>query len=184
MRAVLLVATVVVLLAFAPSAASASGLASSSPWAAYLAPPSACPGAERTGNPDVQRRALVCLINWTRVRAGLRRLFWSVVLARAANTKAATIASCGDFSHSPCGSRGPSASGRGRYARWGENLYYGSLWLGSPRAAMLAWLQSPSHRAVLLGRAWRDLGLDLQQVPRLNGVANVSLWVLEVGSRR
>ena len=71
----------------------------------------------------VQQRAMRCLVNWARARAGLRRLEWSRALAEAATTKAKTIASCDDFSHHPCGVRFPAVASRScGFDVWGENL--------------------------------------------------------------
>lgn len=70
-----------------------------------------------------------------------------------------------------------------RYDAWGENLYYGSTSVSSPRAALLAWLNSSEHRAVLFGRPWRDIGIIVHRAPALGGNARVSVWVLEVAGR-
>jgi uncharacterized protein YkwD len=126
----------------------------------------------------------VCLVNWARRQEGLRPLRWSSLLGRAAGLKAGVIASCRDFSHYACGRRWPAAAARQRqYDRWGENLYYGGAQAASPRAAVLAWLESPEHRAVLFGRVWRDVGVTVRSTPKLDGHANVRIWVLEVAGR-
>jgi len=183
MRAALLAATAAALLAVAPAATASGG---SSPWAAYVAPVSACPGSDLTvAAADVEHRAMKCLVNWTRRRAGLHRLRWSTVLANAAGSKADIIAACDDFSHHACGSRWPAQATTHRpYVSWGENLYFGVRTISSPRAALLAWLNSPEHRAVLFGRPWRDLGVKYRVVPTLRGTHRVAIWVLEVAGRR
>ena len=183
MKAVLLATVVVVVLVVAPDA-SASRTAA--PWAAYLAPAAACPDSgNAAASSAAQLRAMTCLINWTRRQIGVRPLIWSRRLAGAAETKARVVVECGDFSHYPCGTRWPAAAAIGprRWDVWGENLYVGNLWLRSPRAAMLAWLESPEHRAVLFGRAWRNLGVSVLRAPSLIGASGVSLWVLEVAGR-
>ncbi len=127
---------------------------------------------------------MACLVNWTRRRVGLRTLRWSPLLADAAGSKSDVIASCGDFSHYACGTRWPAATTRQhRYDIWGENLFYGVRRISSPRAALLAWLESPEHRAVLFGRPWRDLGLSFRVVPAFGGSRLVAIWVLEVAGR-
>ena len=178
MRATLLAATAAVVVAVASTAATAG----TSPWSGFLAPPTAC--SHYTGARAADVREMVCLVNWTRRHAGLRRLHWSSVLGRAAGAKAGIIASCGDFSHYACGTRWPAAATLQRqYDRWGENLYYGVRRVASPRAALLAWLQSPEHRAILFGRVWRDVGVTVRSVPALDGHADVRVWVLEVAGR-
>jgi uncharacterized protein YkwD len=127
---------------------------------------------------------MMCLVNWTRNHIGLRRLRWSGLLANAAGSKADVIAACGDFSHHPCGTRWPAqATRQRRYSIWGENLFYGVRWISSPRAALLAWLESPEHRAVLFARPWTDLGVTVHIAPALGGNRRVAIWVLEVAGR-
>lgn len=41
----------------------------------------------------------------------------------------------------------------------GETLAWGSGPRGAPRAIVAAWLRSPPHRAVLLSRRYREIGL-------------------------
>jgi uncharacterized protein YkwD len=177
MRGTLLAATAAVVVAVASTAATAG----TSPWAAYVAPAGAC---ERVAGVATEAREMVCLVNWTRRRAGLGPLRWSALLGRAAGTKAGVIAGCGDFSHYACGTRWPAAATRQRqYDRWGENLYYGARRVGTPRAALLAWLNSPEHRALLFGRVWRDIGVNVRAVPTLDGHPDVLIWVLEVAGR-
>lgn len=182
MRTALLAATAAVAFAVVSVTAASAG---STSWDTYLAPPSACAGADDVGAPAAQqKKAMLCLVNWTRRHAGLRRLHWSRVLANAAGSKADVIASCGDFSHHPCGTRWPmSGTRQRRYDIWGENLFYSSNSISSPRAALLAWLESPPHRAVLFGRSWRDLGTTVHRARVLDGNARVSIWVLEVAGR-
>jgi uncharacterized protein YkwD len=166
-------------------------LAASTPAAAaptdFLAPPTACAGSnDASADVAVQRRALVCLINWARRRAHLRRLSPHPALSRSADAKAATIVSCGDFSHAPCGSSltASTLSAGYRFAVWAENLFWGSQQLGSPRAAMRAWLLSPPHRENVFARGVRDAGIGRVQTSSFAGATNVTVWVLEIGRRR
>lgn len=184
MRVVLLLAAVLAALVVG-SGASASP--QSSQWASYLAPAGACPHAgDGRASAATQQRAMACLINWMRRRIGRRQLSWSPRLATVAGAKARVVIQCGDFSHNPCGLRWPTSAATAKRAWnvWGENLYVGNLWLRTPRAAMLAWLESPEHRVVLFGRAWTRLGVSVQRAPALAGGSDMSLWVLEVAGRR
>ena len=184
MRVMFLLAAVLAALVVG-SGASASQ--PSSPWAVYLAPVNACVDAGNSkASETAQQRAMVCLINWTRHRIGARQLSWSRPLAIAAITKARIVIQCGDFSHYPCGTRWPTAVAMAPRAWnvWGENLYVGNLWLRTPRAAMLAWLESPEHRHILFSRSWTRLGITVQQASTLIGGNDMSLWVLEVAGRR
>jgi uncharacterized protein YkwD len=153
----------------------------------YLAPPSACWGSTdlRAGG-DVHRRALVCLVNWARHRAGLRPLAPHPALTRAAAAKGARIVSCGEFSHAPCGTAATAATVAAgyRFRLWAENLYWGSQELGTPRAAMEAWLLSPPHREQVFARGVRDAGSGRIRTPAFAGARDVTVWVLELGRRR
>lgn len=166
---------------------SASASRQSSPWAVYLAPKGACPHAgDGRASAVTQQRAMACLINWMRRRIGTRQLSWSPRLATVAEAKAQVVIQCGDFSHYPCGTRWPSSAATASRAWnvWGENLYAANLWLRTPRAAMLAWLESPEHRGILFGRSWTRLGVSVQRGANLIGRNDMSLWVLEVAGRR
>ena len=184
MRLVLLLAA---LLAALVVSSGASASSQPSRWASYLAPASACPHAgDGQASAVLQQRSMTCLINWMRRQIGVRRLAWSPRLANVADVKARVVIQCGDFSHYPCGLRWPTAAATAKLAWnvWGENLYVGNLWLRTPRAAMLAWLESPEHRGVLFGRSWTRLGVSVQRAPTLAGGNDMSLWVLEVAGRR
>jgi uncharacterized protein YkwD len=176
--AVAVLTAIVLLAATAPAGASPT---------AYLAPPKACAGStDGSASVAVQRRALVCLINWARRRAHLRRLAQHPALSRSADAKAATIVSCGDFSHAPCGSSltGSMLRAGYRFAIFAENLYWGSQDLGTPRAAMRAWLLSPPHREHVFAHGVRDAGIGRVQASSFAGSANVTVWVLEIGRQR
>ena len=153
----------------------------------FLAPVSACPGSARVSpDAEAQRRALVCLVNWARQRARLNALAQHPRLSRSAESKAATIVSCGEFSHAPCGTGliSTTRSAGYRFSLWAENLYWGSHGLGTPRAAMRAWLLSPPHRAHVFARGVRDAGIGRVQASSFAGAADVTVWVLEVGRRQ
>src|SRR5213593_3712551 len=83
-------------------AASADGAQRS--WTALLAPAGACRAADdASAAPDIQARAVACLVNWARARDSRSRLVRRSALERAAALKGERVASCEDFSHTPCG---------------------------------------------------------------------------------
>lgn len=43
----------------------------------------------------------------------------------------------------------------------GENIAWGTLWLGTPRAIVKAWMQSPGHRANILNGSYRYTGIGI-----------------------
>jgi uncharacterized protein YkwD len=140
------------------------------------------PGAQ--GAPSTEANLLL-LVNSTRAQHGLPALAVSPALERSAALKAADIRRCATFSHTPCGSSFTRTFQQVGYLRGhvavGENLYWGQGSLGSPNAAIAAWLRSPRHRANLLGRDWRQTGIAVLHARSLFGAGDVWLYVLQFG---
>ncbi len=168
--AVVVIAAAGCSLAIAPPAGAAQGCA-----AASRAPGSA---------PDVSlRRALRCLVNAERSRHGLRPLRASRRLGAAARSHARDMVRRGYFAHERPGSTFP---GRLRAAGWvgaasAEAIGWGCGRLGVPRGMLDAWLASPGHRAIVLGRYRRaGIGLAVGSPGRLD-CSGAGTWVLDVG---
>jgi len=138
------------------------------------------------GAPSVQA-SLFALVNSTRAQHGLPALTMSPALERSAALKAADIRRCATFSRTPCGAAFARTFQQVGYLRGrvavGENLYWGQGSLGSPAAAIGAWLRSPSHRANLLGGSWRQAGIVAIHAQSLFGHSDVWLYVLQFGRR-
>ena len=131
-------------------------------------------------------------VNSTRRQHGLRPLRFSVGLARAADAHSRDMARRGYFSHtSPDGAAFwrrverfyPSAG----FHTWsvGENLVWASPDLTSSSALSL-WMGSPPHRANLVNRRWREIGLSAVHVPVAPGVFGgqaVTIVTANFGSR-
>lgn len=156
-------------------------------WSVYLAPEGACRSADDTAAPAaVQVRAVACLVNWARVHDGRRRLVRRPALQLAATLKGERVASCNQFSHTPCGSAVTAAVQEAgyRYATFGENLFAGTWGRISARDVVAAWLQSPEHRANVLGASFRDLGAAPVHAQGLLDGADAVVWTATFGSRR
>ena len=107
-------------------------------------------------------------------------------LQRAAALKGQRVASCGQFSHTPCGSavtEAVNASGY-RYARFGENLFAGTWGQFSARDVVTAWLQSPSHRATLLSPRFRHLGVAPVRASGLLDGTDAVVWTAAFAAPR
>jgi uncharacterized protein YkwD len=154
--------------------------------AALAAVASSCAGATTAaGDPQSRRDAMLCGVNLVRRTYGLGAVRGSGVLNRSAYLKARAVRRCG-FSHTPCGmsfTRTFQSAGYLPARAFGENLAWGTGDLGSPVQTLSAWLRSPPHRANMLRRGWRDLGIAIQQ-GRMFGREGVSLWVMQFGRRR
>jgi uncharacterized protein YkwD len=140
-------------------------------------------------NLDVVRDALACLHNRARTEKRLRTLARNRALAEAATGHARDMVVRGYFEHStPEGERFDERIMDRGYARradgWkvGENLIWAGRELATPEQLMNAWLASPGHRANILGRAYRELGLGLTYGTP-GGDAGVTI-AAEFGTRR
>jgi uncharacterized protein YkwD len=155
-------------------------------WSVYLAPTSACGSADDAAAPAaVQVRAVTCLVNWARAQDSRRRLVRRPALQLAATLKGERVASCGQFSHSPCGSAVTAAvrAAGYRYTTFGENLFAGTWGQVSPRDVVTAWLQSPEHRANILGPSFKDLGAAPVRAQGLLDGGDAVVWTATFGSR-
>jgi uncharacterized protein YkwD len=107
--------------------------------------------------------AVECLVNQQRAASGLGALSHDRHLARAARRYSASMVRQQFFAHvSPSGS---TLSERARAAGWsgrtlGETLGWGSGTLATPSAIVNGWMNSPPHRAIILG-GFRKMGLGV-----------------------
>ena len=186
-RARVLAATgLAVLLAVALVAAGRADGAGAA-WNVYLAPANACQSADDAAAPAaVQVRAVTCLVNWARTHDSRARLVRRPALQLAATLKGERVASCGQFSHTPCGTAVTAAvhAAGYRYATFGENLFAGTWGQVSARDVVSAWLQSPEHRANILGPRFRDLGTAPVLAHGLLDGGDAVVWTATFGSRR
>ena len=131
-----------------------------------------------TANVARVRAATLCLVNRERAEHGEHPLHWNIHLVRAAQSHTESMAFGDYFEHvGPGGSTPLSRMRRDGYIyssrlgfEVGENIGWGSLWLGTPRAVVAAWMASPGHRANILDRRFRDTGIGVS--PHTNGLAH------------
>ena len=127
---------------------------------------------------------LLVEINAVRAAHSLRPLRIGPALRRAADQHDREMGRLGYFEHdSPSGM---SFSGRleryypsgRRYWSVGENLLW-SGWSLTPKAAVRIWMRSPPHRANLLGREWRQIGIAALRLPSAPGCfGHRRVWLL------
>jgi uncharacterized protein YkwD len=120
------------------------------------------------GNLGAIRDAVLCLHNEIRARNGLPLLRENPRLRRAAAGHSEDMVSRRYFDHTaPGGVTMTDRILRARYARsnqgwaFGENLAWGTGRLSTPRGVMQAWMDSPGHRANVLRRSYRELGIGV-----------------------
>ena len=159
---------------------------------AQTSPSSQAGPAGVSAAPDVAR-SIVAEVNRARRAYGLRPLAYSARLASAATEHSAALATAGMFTHNwPTTGRLFSSWIRTYYpARgfraWsaGENLVWASPGF-TPASAVRQWLDSPTHRRMLLTKSWRELGIGVVSAVRAPGAyggRDVQIAAAEFGLR-
>lgn len=152
-----------------------------------LAPESTCPNqADASQPPAVQKTAMVCMINEARTRSGLSAVRVNGTLTSSAQSKAADLLTCQDFSHTACGRVWPYWITEAGYYRpgqcygAGENLSWGNGTLATVRVRMGSMLHSDDHRKNILKPKYRDVGIGLVQGD-FRGYAGSQVWAQHFG---
>src|SRR5215218_5427136 len=116
----------------------------------------ASPPAAKAGGPRLDRgeRAVVRAINRARASHGLRRLYADRRLARAADVHSRSMLRADYFAHGAFSERVRRYVG---FRRIGETIAMRTRC--SARGFVRMWLNSPPHRAVLLSRGFRRVGV-------------------------
>ena len=119
-------------------------------------------------NEPAVREAILCLHNQIRSERGLPQLQENARLRRAAVGHADDMVRRRFFEHTtPGGATMVDRILAARYASrnvgWslGENLAWGTGSLATPRRIMRAWMESPGHRANVVKRAYREIGIGV-----------------------
>jgi uncharacterized protein YkwD len=132
-------------------------------------------------------------VNAVRARSGLGPLRQSGQLAAAAAQHSTQMARMGYFSHNSANGAGMAGRVRGyyplgghRYWAVGENLLWAAPSVGSTGAVDL-WMGSAGHRANLLSRQWREIGIaavHAVSAPGVYGGREVTIVTADFGVRR
>jgi uncharacterized protein YkwD len=154
---------------FAPFACVAAAvLALAGP--AYAAPAPCANASALPGNASelALSKATVCLVNRERRRRGMRSLRNNRRLSQAALLHTVDMVEKRYFEHvSTAGTdvvdRLLSTGYLGRVRSWlvGENLAWGTERLSTPHQTVVSWMQSPKHRANILNRRFREIGIGV-----------------------
>lgn len=122
------------------------------------------------------RNATLCLLNRVRARHGLRPFQLNRMLSRAARRHSRDMVRHRYFAHNSRDGRSPFDRMRAtryvpRNASWwlGENIAWGSGTLSQPAKIVRAWMHSPPHRANILSRRFRDIGIGIAVGAPLGG---------------
>jgi uncharacterized protein YkwD len=131
----------------------------------------ACPGSDlqpSAANLVQVEAATLCLVNEQRAQNGLGALTANSVLQAAALQHSQDMVKNDFFSHdSSSGEDFEDRILRFNYAppnvQWvaGENIAWGTLSLATPDAIVVSWMNSPEHRANILGSDYKELGVGV-----------------------
>jgi uncharacterized protein YkwD len=137
-------------------------------------------------------RALLCLVNRVRRRAGLRALRVNRCLDRAAERHARDMVARRYFAHSSSSGAGLGQRARAfgyaaRRPHWvvGENLAWGAGPASRARWVVRAWMRSPGHRQNILTGRFRHVGVAaVRGTPvYVRGVARPRTFTVDFGAR-
>ncbi|HEX7291127.1 MAG TPA: CAP domain-containing protein, partial [Conexibacter sp.] len=128
------------------------------------------------------QRRLLCLMNRTRARFGLRPLRTNRCLHRVAARHAHDMVNRRYFAHTTPNGWDPGRRARAsgyvpRRAAWlvGENIAWGVAGAARPRWVVRAWMHSPPHRHNILSRHFRDVGIGVARGVPVRGFRGVPL---------
>ncbi len=140
-------------------------------------------------------KQVLAQVNKQRAKHGLSQLRLNGKLVAAAREHSADMGARKYFDHdtpapdSECWSAriircGYTSKGY-RYWKAGENIYYGTGLYSSPVAVVAAWMRSKAHRAVILTRAFRDIGVGAVKTNDGYGNIDGTVWffTLDLGRR-
>ena len=170
------------------------GIAAAATLAATAAPAdaqAACANADKHPSQATVaqlRAATVCLVNVERRKHGRRKLRTNSGLVLAGQRHARDMVRKRYFAHDSRLGRDfkdrivRTGYTRGGAAALGENLAWGSRELATPRAIVRAWMKSPGHRANILRKKFRHIGIGVVKASPM-GSRNAATYAAEFGRR-
>jgi uncharacterized protein YkwD len=163
---------------------AATGLGSADAGAA-----SSCPRADDVPlarTLPAAREATICLVNLERRAHDLRPVRPVRQLNGAARRHSRAMVRESFFAHAaPDGAQLEDRLRRARYLprQAGENIGWGTDSLATPRAIVDAWLDSPGHRSILLGRDWREIGVGVAAGAPVAGTSGGATFTADFATR-
>jgi uncharacterized protein YkwD len=131
-------------------------------------------------------RTMLAQHNRARAERGLPRLCVHPKLQKSARAHSADMIQRDYFSHNTKGrNEGPCKRIRRYGYRWrkcGENSAWGSGRLSSPNSRFQAWMNSSGHRANILNRGFREVGIGAAR-GTFRSSSNVTMWTVDFGDR-
>lgn len=140
-------------------------------------------------------KQVLALVNKQRASRGLTQLRLNAKLVTAARVHSTDMGARKYFEHD---TRAPDAeSWSARLVRYGysnkscsywkagENIYYGAGLYSSPVVVVDSWMKSKAHRAVILSKTFRDIGVGAVKTADGFGSIDGAVWffTLDLGRR-
>ena len=137
------------------------------------------------------REAILCLVNRKRGNAGLPALERNKRLQKAAQRHTDKMSGTGCFDHECSGEAALGARLEsvdyltGGLLQWayGENIAWGMDSRGRPSEIVKAWMNSPGHRANILSRQFREIGVGFASGTPSSSSANGGIYTTDFGLR-
>ena len=127
------------------------------------------------------RSAVLCLLNEERAARGMGKLRANAKLRRAAEKHSRNMNANDFFDHvSPAGTtpleRVKAAGYLAGATSWavGENIAWGEQRLSTPGEIMRSWMDSPGHRANILNRRFRHVGIGVSTGAPIGGAGGAT----------
>jgi len=143
-----------------------------------------CTGSKITLKTNEKK--MLDLHNRKRASRGLPRLCVHPKLQKAARAHSVDMIRRDYFSHNTKGrNEGPCQRLRRYGYKWrlcGENIAWGSGSKGSPNSRFKAWMKSSGHRANILTRGFREVGIGAAR-GTYQHYRNVTMWTVDFGDR-
>lgn len=176
----------IVLTAVALATAAALGLAATQPQLAEAADTVTVTGC--TGTPvvlDANEKAMLDLHNKQRATKKLKALCVHPALQKAAEAHSRDMIDKDYFSHDS--QDGAKFSQRVKregynYRTVGENIAWGSGSLGSPDNYFKNWMNSAGHKANIMNKSYREVGIGAVTGTYKN-YSNATMWTADFGAR-
>jgi uncharacterized protein YkwD len=156
--------------------------------------PLAAPALASTSLNSYEKQ-LLAQVNKQRAKHGLAQLRLNGKLVAAARAHSTDMGARKYFEHDTPAPNAEAWSARiircgytqrgYRYWKAGENIYYGAGVWSSPVAVVGAWMKSKVHRAVILTRTFRDIGVGAVKVDDGYDSIDGTVWffTLDLGRR-
>jgi uncharacterized protein YkwD len=135
-------------------------------------------------------RSILCLLNAERKARHLKPLRPNKRLSRAAIGHSRNMVARHYFAHNGADGNPLSRIKRSGYIPrvgfWtvGENLAYGTGGLATPAAIMKAWMNSPAHKANILTKGFKEIGIGIIPQPPVGGGQGATFTTTFGGIRR